>query len=130
MFEDASGLVAIPTREAEAQEFAQRSDEYDGLFTSPIAIFETVTTVSRKSRLDVNAVAGEVEAFLRRAEIETRPITHDVGEFALAAFARYGKGQGHPAQLNLGDCFAYAMAKAHGARLFHKGDDFARTDLA
>jgi ribonuclease VapC len=105
-------------------------DESIGLFTSPVAAFETVATVSRKSRLDVETVTEQVKAFLQRAGIETRPVTRDVGEFALVAFVRYGKGQGHPAQLNLGDCFAYAMAKAHGARLLYKGDDFARTDLA
>ena len=44
--------------------------------------------------------------------------------------ARFGKGSGHPAQLNLGDCFAYAMAKQHGVPLLYKGDDFSQTDLA
>ncbi|WP_204262929.1 type II toxin-antitoxin system VapC family toxin, partial [Methylobacterium sp. BTF04] len=46
----------------------------------------------------------------------------------LVAFTRYGKGQGHPAQLNMGDCFAYAVAKNHRAALLYKGNDFANTD--
>jgi ribonuclease VapC len=50
-------------------------------------------------------------------------------ELALSAFARFGKGQGHPAQLNLGDCFAYACARHHGAAMLCKGGDFVRTDL-
>jgi ribonuclease VapC len=75
-------------------------------------------------------VANEVREFLTEAGIDTRPITPDIGEAALAALARYGKGMGHPAQLNLGDCFAYAMAKRHGVPLLYKGDDFSHTDLA
>lgn len=48
---------------------------------------------------------------------------------ATAAYDRYGKGR-HPARLNMGDCFAYACAKTHDARLLYKGDDFSKTDLA
>src|ERR1035437_9238021 len=48
---------------------------------------------------------------------------------ALSAFSRYGKGRGHPAQLNLGDCFAYAVAKNHRRALLFKGDDFDKTDI-
>jgi ribonuclease VapC len=58
------------------------------------------------------------------------PITGDVGERAMTAAATYGKAVGHPADLNFGDCFAYACAKSQGAGLIYKGDDFARTDLA
>ena len=52
------------------------------------------------------------------------------GAAALAAFARYGKGQGHPAQLNLGDCFAYAVARTHATPLLFAGRDFTRTDIS
>ena len=52
------------------------------------------------------------------------------GRQAIAASARYGKGTGHPAQPNMGDCFAYAMAVIHDAPLLFKGDDFALTDIA
>ena len=48
---------------------------------------------------------------------------------ALDAFSRYGKGRGHPAQLSLGDCFAYAMTKTHRVSLPFKGDDFEKTDI-
>ena len=51
-------------------------------------------------------------------------------DLALDAFARFGKGSGHPAQLNMGDCCAYGCAKANGADLLYKGNDFAHTDLA
>jgi len=57
------------------------------------------------------------------------PITEADGLTALEAFARYGKGRGHPAQLNMGDCFAYAAAKNAGASLLFKGSDFGHTDI-
>ena len=58
------------------------------------------------------------------------PNRKEAYELAAAAFDRYGRGRGHPAQLNFGDCMAYAVAKAHGVPLLYKGDDFARTDVA
>lgn len=51
-------------------------------------------------------------------------------DLAIQAAMQFGKGSGHPAKLNMGDCFAYACARANKARLLYKGDDFARTDLA
>ena len=57
------------------------------------------------------------------------PIHSTAAHLALEAFARYGKGRGHPARLNLGDCFIYAQAKLVGASLLYKGDDFSKTDI-
>jgi ribonuclease VapC len=56
------------------------------------------------------------------------PIAASEFELAMDAYARFGKGR-HPTRLNLGDCFAYACAKANRARLLFKGDDFAKTDI-
>ena len=56
------------------------------------------------------------------------PIDETIGRMAVACFERYGKGR-HPAQLNFGDCLSYACAKAAGARLLFKGEDFAKTDV-
>jgi ribonuclease VapC len=64
------------------------------------------------------------------AGVRTVSVTERETETALAAFSRYGKGRGHPAQLNLGDCFAYALAKNHRAALLFKGEDFDKTDIA
>ena len=61
--------------------------------------------------------------------MRTAPITDKEAHTAFAAFSRYGKGRGHPAQLNLGDCFAYAMAKNAQATLLFKGEDFDKTDI-
>ncbi len=67
--------------------------------------------------------------FLETADVASVPITDKDAATALDAFSRYGKGRGHPAQLNLGDCFAYALARHHRTSLLFKGDDFGRMDI-
>ncbi|HSI40346.1 MAG TPA: type II toxin-antitoxin system VapC family toxin [Xanthobacteraceae bacterium] len=81
----------------------------------------------RLSRADAEA---RLAAVIDAAGIDILTLTPDIGRSALEAFDRYGKGGGHPAQLNMGDCFAYACAKLHNVPLLYKGNDFARTDLA
>ena len=75
-------------------------------------------------------VQRSVDAVLAQIGANVIPIEPVDTAFAIDAFARYGKGRGHPAQLNLADCLSYACARRLGARLLYKGDDFARTDLA
>jgi ribonuclease VapC len=130
MFVDASALVAILTLEPDAQSLTARVEGERDLFTSPVAMFETVTSVAKKSRLPADRVTERVQAFLDDAKIETRAVDHQIGRLAIEAYARYGKNSGHPARLNLGDCFAYAMAKQYGVPMLYKGDGFSQTDLA
>jgi ribonuclease VapC len=73
--------------------------------------------------------ARELDALLRQARIEILPFDADQAAIAREAFRRFGKGR-HPAGLNLGDCFAYALAKHRGQPLLFIGDDFTKTDLA
>ena len=129
MFVDASAIVAILTREPEADTLADVLGEARSPITSPIAIFEAVLGISRKRRARVETAAQDVRDFLSVAAIQTVSITSHEAEAALAAFSRYGKGRRYPAQLNLGDCFAYSMAKNHRTELLFKGEDFARTDI-
>ena len=68
------------------------------------------------------------DTFLRRAEISIVPVTIEHANLARQAFYDFGKGR-HPAELNFGDCFAYALAKASRDPLLFKGDDFAKTDI-
>ena len=70
----------------------------------------------------------ELDAFLERAGIEWSPVTTEQVKAARVAWRRFGKGN-PPARLNLGDCFAYALAKTTGEPLLFKGDDFSRTDI-
>ena len=129
MFIDASAIVAILTREPGADALVDVLDSAREPLTSPIALFEAVLGLSRKRRASIEDAQNDVREFLQMTGTRTIPITAKEVETALAAFARYGKGRGHPAKLNLGDCFAYAMAKNHGAALLFKGNDFGRTDI-
>lgn len=70
----------------------------------------------------------QLDALHRRAEITIEPLSVEQAWLARQAFVDFGKGR-HPAGLNSGDCFAYALAKATGEPLLFKGDDFTRTDV-
>jgi ribonuclease VapC len=128
MFVDASAIVAILTREPEADALADLLDAARAPITSPIAFFEAALGICRKRHASIEEAAEDVREFLEVARIELIPITAKEAETALFAFSCYGKG-GHPAQLNLGDCFAYAAAKNHRRALLFKGDDFDKTDI-
>jgi ribonuclease VapC len=82
------------------------------------------------SRLDLSPLAAQdfFDDFLLQSEVAESSIDERVGRLAVECFERYGKGR-HPAQLNFGDCLSYACAKAHGAALLFKGEDFAQTDV-
>ena len=130
MFVDASAIVAILTRELEADALAEVLETARSPITSPIAIFEAALGICRKHHASVEEAEADVREFLEVAAIRAVSITEREAETALAAFSRYGKGRGHPAQLNLGDCFAYAVAKNHRTALLFKGEDFDKTDIA
>jgi ribonuclease VapC len=70
-----------------------------------------------------------VDRFLGAARAEIIPITEEIGRGAISAFERFGRGR-HPARLNMGDCFAYACARALDVPLLFKGDGFSQTDIA
>jgi ribonuclease VapC len=129
MFIDASAIVALLTREVEADDLLKRLEAALNPITSPIAIFEAVLALCRKRRATVDEARRDVSDFLNLVGIAIVPITEGDAVTALSAFARYGKGKGHPAQLNLGDCFAYAVAKNHHVSLLFKGGDFSETDI-
>ncbi|HRP78690.1 MAG TPA: type II toxin-antitoxin system VapC family toxin, partial [Aquamicrobium sp.] len=74
--------------------------------------------------------AEAVSAFVTDLEVEEIPISSEIGSRALEASSTYGKAVGHVADLNFGDCFAYACAKVLDVALLYKGNDFAKTDLA
>lgn len=129
IFVDASALVAIICSEPDAPAMLQALETGGAAITSPIAVFEAVLAVRRVLRGSLDDARQDVLDLIARARIEVVATTPAEGTGALAAFARFGKGQGHPAQLNMGDCFAYAAARQHGAALLCKGADFARTDM-
>ncbi len=128
MFVDASAIVAILTRESTADRLVAALNAQDYKITSPIAIWEaTVRIVSKKEKSVADAMR-EVKTFMDIAEIREISIDPGITETSLVAFERFGKGR-NPARLNLGDCFAYACAKAHKVPLLYVGNDFALTDV-
>lgn len=129
MFVDASAIVAMLNGEAEAAALADALERSDARVTSPIAIFEAVLGICRVRHATVEQATADVAEFLKVADIQCAPVTEQEARTALVAFDRYGKGRGHPAQLNLGDCFAYAVARNRDLPLLFKGDDFTKTDV-
>ena len=79
--------------------------------------------------MSISAAEAAVNQYLARADAQMIPITAEIGREAIRAFERFSRGR-HPARLNMGDCFAYACARALGVPLLYKGDDFALTDIA
>lgn len=126
---DASAIVAVLTREPDADMLLTRLETAGPAETTPVAVYEAVLGVSRKRQWSVAEAEAHVRDFLEAAGVSVQPIQPETAHVALEAFARYGKGRGHPARLNLGDCFIYAQAKAGGASLLYKGDDFSKTDI-
>lgn len=129
MFVDSSVFVAILTNEPDAREFAEAIEAAERRTTCGVARLETAMVIS--TRLDIAPADADAafDRLLDEGGISVVPITDAIARDAVAAFATYGKGRGHPASLNLGDCLIYASAKAHQEPLLYKGADFARTDI-
>lgn len=123
---DSSALVAIFVEEAEAERLKQSIIIDDDPLISAATLLETsIVLRTFRSRRPTDEVLDEfVSETLRVVDV-------DVAQVAIArdAHLRYGKGMGHPAQLNFGDCFSYALAKSLNVPLLYKGDDFAKTDI-
>jgi ribonuclease VapC len=123
---DTSAIVAILLDEPERTAFDRLIEDDPQRLVSAITRVEATFVIeSRKGEPG----RERLERFFRLTGAEVVPVTPDQVEIACAAFCRYGKGR-HPAGLNLGDVFPYALAKATGEPLLFKGDDFARTDIA
>ncbi len=129
MFVDASALVAILAQAPGFPELGARLHAAPARSTSGLAVFEAVMAVARLKGLTIAAAEAYVRDFLQAAAIEVVPITDAEAREALVAFARFGKGQGHPAQLNMGDRFAYVRARTLKTELLFVGNDFSRTDI-
>lgn len=140
MFVDASVIVAILNQEPGWEELVKRLGDISGeRNVSPLVRFEAVMELARaaagptgrKPTPDIVERSRElVDDFIVEIGAQEMAISSDVGSIAIDAGMRYGKAVGHPADLNFGDCFAYACAKSLSARLLYKGNDFSQTDLA
>ena len=137
MFLDASAMLAILLAEDDAGIYLARLEgATTRIYTSPIARFEAIVSIARaKSRpsrttpMLIEAATVLVDKFIAEIKAQQITISPDIGQRAVEASASYGKIAGHPAKLNLGDCFAYGAAKTYRLPLIYKGDDFKETDI-
>lgn len=124
---DTSALLAIVFKEPEREAFANAILEAESALVSAVSVVEArMVTYGRRGESGLEILDGilDVPAF----EIVS-PGSEEL-DVAHAAFVTYGKGSGHRAQLNFGDLFSYALAKARDVPLLYKGDDFVHTDVA
>lgn len=141
LFVDASIIVAVLASEPDADELIDRLERSDGEFlVSPIVRMEAALSLARRlaaaagrekpASAEMLARARElVDQFIADIAAKNALITGEVGEKALDAAQAFGKIVGHPARLNMGDCYSYACAKAYRTKIAFKGDDFSHTDL-
>jgi ribonuclease VapC len=122
---DSSALIAILLDEPERADFNRIIQAATVRMISAGSLLETAMVI--ESRLG-EAGRQDLDLFIQKAGIRVIPFDADQAELAREAFRQYGKGR-HPAGLNFGDCFAYALAKATSEPLLFKGDDFSRTDI-
>ncbi len=123
---DTSAVIACLFDEPERVPFTESIDADPVRLISVVGVVEaSMVLLGRKRAEGLN----DLQAFLNDGEIQRIAVDGRQAEIAVDAFRRFGRGR-HRAALNIGDCFAYALARATGEKLLFKGDDFARTDIA
>ena len=122
---DTSALIAILLAEPDALRFAQALHGADELRMSAPSWLEAAQVATGRRGVEGYAQFHEL---VTRLAIEIVPCDEAMARIAYEAWLRFGKGR-HPASLNFGDCFSYALAKLRGEPLLFKGEDFSKTDL-
>jgi len=122
---DTSALLAVLLREPDADRVAQAIEAGSPRLLSAANLLEaSIVIESRKGE----AGGRELDLLVYRGGIEVVPVDQDQAETARAAWRRFGKSR-HPAGLNYGDCFAYALARSRRLPLLFRGNDFSQTDI-
>jgi ribonuclease VapC len=125
MIIDTSALVAILRGEPDADRFAGAIEQARSRKVSAVSFVETAAVIDGSR----DAIASRrLDELFREARLSVEPVTAAQARIAREAYRDFGKGR-HPAGLNLGDCFAYALAKETDEPILFKGDDFRKTDL-
>lgn len=127
MIVDTSAIVAILRAEPDADRYIE------AIARAPDASMSAATYLECGVVVDANAdpvLSRRFDDLMAAASIVVEPLTWRQAEIAGQAYRDFGRGSGHPAALNLGDCFSYALARDSGLPLLYKGDDFAQTDIA
>jgi ribonuclease VapC len=126
MIIDTSALIAILRDEPEAEACARAIEDADRRRLSAANFVEAAVVIDA-SRDPI--ASRRFDDLLREAGIAIEPVTETQARIAREAFRDFGKGSGHRARLNFGDCFAYALARASNEPLLFKGEDFSHTDI-
>jgi ribonuclease VapC len=125
MIIDTSALVAVLDQESEAERIVRT------LVSAPERVLSAANLVEAGIVMQARRGddgARDLDLLLAKLRVDIAAVTADQADIARKAFRRYGRGR-HPANLNFGDCFAYALAKDKSARLLFKGNDFGQTDV-
>jgi ribonuclease VapC len=123
---DTSAIIAILRSETAAQQCARTIASATVRRISAVNFVEAAVVIDA-SRDPI--ATRRFDEFMREADIGVEAVTEAQARIAREAYRDFGKGSGHPAQLNFGDCFAYALARDAGEPLLFIGDDFRRTDI-
>jgi ribonuclease VapC len=123
---DTSALLAILQNESERSTFNAAIEDAESRSISTATLVEASIVIG--TRYGAEGLR-DLDMFLAKAEIALVPVDAEQAHIARDAFLRFGRGR-HPAGLNYGDCFSYALAQALGEPLLFKGEDFSRTDVA
>lgn len=126
MIIDSSALVAVLTCEPEAAELGRVIGAANRCRISAVNFVEAAIVID-KSRDPI--ASRRFDEFLNTARVVVEPVTAEHARIAREAYRDFGKTSGHPAKLNFGDCFAYALAKVEAEPLLFKGRDFIHTDI-
>lgn len=119
---DTSALVAIVQGEKEANSLRTVLEREPALAISAGTLAEALVVATLRDLLD------DMRELIAALALEVVPVTSSTADLVQQAYARWGKGK-HSARLNLGDCFAYALAKERSSPLLYIGNDFSRTDI-
>jgi ribonuclease VapC len=126
MIIDTSVIISILRQEPDWLEFQRKMGESTSTSMSAASLLEAGIVVARSELDDFKAQLSEL---LSDNDVLVEPFTRSQAELAILAYHQFGKGSGHPAKLNFGDCMTYALAKETGKPLLFKGDDFTKTDI-
>ena len=126
---DSSAVIAIFRQEDDAENFARSIAVDDDPVMSAANLVETSIVLRGLKKVAPEKAERWLDDFMKASGIRIEPVTPDQAQAARSAHVRFGKGTGHSAALNYGDCFAYALAKTMDAPLLCKGNDFRSTDI-
>ena len=126
MILDTSAVIAVLREEPEAAAFLEIIENTALVRISVASYFEASVVIDSSH----DPIASRAfDDFFRESRIVIEPVTEAQARLARAAYRDFGRGGGHPAGLNFGDCFSYALAKDLGEPLLYKGNDFTHTDV-